>query len=42
MKARHLEGGKPVSEDVPAEYEDAAEEARSNLVELVVEATTSS
>ena len=38
MKARHLEGGKPVEEDIPEEYEVQAEEARSELVELVVEA----
>ena len=38
MKARHLEGGKPVVEDVPAEFADAAEAARAQLTELVVEA----
>lgn len=38
MKARHFEGGKPVVTDVPAEYKDAADEARANLTELVVEA----
>ena len=38
MKARHLENGKPVVEDVPAEYADAAETARAQLTELVVEA----
>ena len=38
MTARHLEDGKPVAEDIPAEYEQAAQDARSTLVELVVEA----
>ena len=38
MKARHLEGGKPVVTNVPAEYKDTADEARANLTELVVEA----
>ena len=38
MKARHLENGKPVEQDIPAEFQDFAEEARNNLVELVVEA----
>ena len=38
MKARYLEGGKPVVEDVPAEYAEAAEAARAQLTELVVEA----
>ena len=38
MKARHLVDGKPATEDIPAEYMAAAEEARANLVELVVEA----
>lgn len=39
MQARHLDDkGKPVSCDIPAEMADAAEEARSRLCELVVEA----
>ncbi|MBO7674159.1 MAG: elongation factor G [Atopobiaceae bacterium] len=38
MKARHLENGKVVEEDIPAEYADAAEEAREALVDLVAEA----
>lgn len=39
MQARHLDDkGKPVSCDIPAETADAAEEARSRLCELVVEA----
>lgn len=39
MQARHLDNkGKPVSCDIPAEMADAAEEARSRLCELVVEA----
>ena len=39
MQARHLDDkGKPVSCDIPAEVADAAEEARSRLCELVVEA----
>lgn len=38
MTARHLEDGKPVEEEIPAEYAEAAEAARSQLVELVVEA----
>jgi len=38
MKARHLENGKVVEEDIPAEYADAAEEARETLVDLVAEA----
>lgn len=38
MKARHLEGTSPVEEEIPAEYKDAADEARAQLVELVVEA----
>ena len=36
--ARHLENGKVVEEDIPAEYADAAEEARETLVDLVAEA----
>lgn len=39
MQARHLDDkGKPISCDIPAEMADAAEEARSRLCELVVEA----
>ncbi len=39
MKARHLDdAGKPAECDIPAEYADAAEEARAHLCELVVEA----
>lgn len=39
MQARHLDDkGKPVSCDIPAEMADAAEEARSRLCELAVEA----
>ncbi|MBQ6395368.1 MAG: elongation factor G, partial [Atopobiaceae bacterium] len=38
MKARHLENGKVVEEEIPAEFVDEAEDARSHLVELVVEA----
>lgn len=39
MKARHLDdAGKPAECDIPAEYADAAEEARARLCELVVEA----
>ena len=36
--ARHLEGGKVVEEPIPAEFEDAAAEARETLVDLVAEA----
>ena len=38
MKARHLENGKPVVEDVPAEFAEFADAARAQLTELVVEA----
>ena len=38
MKARHLEGGKPVVTDVPAAYAQAAEDARAQLTDLVAEA----
>ena len=38
MKARHLEKGKVVEEDIPDEYADAAEEARETLIDLVAEA----
>ena len=38
MKARHLEKGKVVEEEIPAEYADAAEEARETLIDLVAEA----
>ena len=37
-KARHLEGGKPVTEDIPAAYAEATQRAHDQLVELVVEA----
>lgn len=38
MKARHLVDGKPVEEDIPADMQAAADEARTHLSELVVEA----
>ena len=38
MKARHLEGGKPVVTDIPAAYTQAAEDARAQLTDLVAEA----
>ena len=38
MEARHLEGGKPVTSEIPAEFLDAAQSAREALTELVVEA----
>lgn len=38
MKARHLEGGKPVTGDIPSEYLDIAQAAHDTLAELVVEA----
>ncbi|MBP3884164.1 MAG: elongation factor G [Olsenella sp.] len=38
MRARHLEDGVPIEEDIPEEYLPAAEAAHSQLVELVVEA----
>ncbi len=38
MKARHLEDGKVVEEDIPAEMADAAAIAREALVDLVAEA----
>ncbi len=38
MKARHLENGKVIEEEIPAEYADAAAEARENLIDLVAEA----
>ena len=38
MTARHLEDGKPVVGDIPAEYLNAAQAAHDALVELVVEA----
>ena len=38
MKARHLENGKVVEEDVPAEFVDAAKSAHDELVDLVAEA----
>lgn len=38
MKARHLENGKPVAQDIPEDMLDAANAARDALCELVVEA----
>lgn len=38
QKARHLENGKVVEEEIPAEFVDAAAEARETLVDLVAEA----
>ena len=38
MKARHLVDGKPVEEDIPEDYLDAAQEAHETLVDLVAEA----
>ena len=38
MKARRLEGGKPVVTDIPAAYTQAAEDARAQLTDLVAEA----
>lgn len=38
MKARHLADGKPVEEDIPADMQAAAGDARARLAELVVEA----
>ncbi len=38
MRAHSLENGKPVEGDIPAEYADAAQAARDELTELVVEA----
>ncbi len=38
MRARHLEDGKIIEEDIPAEYTDAAQEAHDALVDLVAEA----
>ena len=38
MKARHLEGGKVVETEIPAEFADAAAEAREALVDAVAEA----
>ncbi|MDO4808311.1 MAG: GTP-binding protein, partial [Coriobacteriales bacterium] len=38
MKARHLQNGKVVEEEIPAEYADAAADARDTLVDLVAEA----
>ena len=38
MRARHMEDGKPVEQDIPAEYADAAQSAHDALCELVVEA----
>lgn len=38
MKARHLEGGKPVVMDIPDEFRAAAADARAQLTDLVAEA----
>lgn len=38
MKARHLDGGKVVEEDIPAELLAEAEAARETLIDLVAEA----
>ena len=38
MKARHLEGGKPVVTDIPDEFRAAADDARAQLTDLVAEA----
>ena len=38
MKARHLVDGKPVEEEIPEDYLDAAQEAHETLVDLVAEA----
>ncbi len=38
QRARHLENGKVIEEDIPAEYADEAAEARETLVDLVAEA----
>ena len=38
MKALHLQNGKSVVSEIPAEFADAAEEARETLVDLVAEA----
>ena len=38
MKARRVENAKEIVSDIPAEYEDQAESAREELVELVAEA----
>ncbi len=38
MTARHLENGKVVEEEIPAEFADAAAEARETLIDLVAEA----
>ncbi len=38
MKARHLENGKVVETEIPAEYADAAQDAHDTLVDLVAEA----
>ena len=38
MTARHLVDGKPVEEDIPEDYLDAAQEAHETLVDLVAEA----
>ena len=38
MTARHLENGKVVEEEIPADFADAAAEARETLIDLVAEA----
>ncbi|MBQ9007527.1 MAG: elongation factor G [Atopobiaceae bacterium] len=38
MTARHLENGKVVETDIPADYVDAAQDAHDTLVDLVAEA----
>ena len=38
MTARHLVDGKPVEEEIPEDYLDAAQEAHETLVDLVAEA----
>ncbi len=38
MTARHLDKGKVVEEEIPAEYADAAAEARETLIDLIAEA----
>ncbi len=38
MRARHLEDGKVVEQDIPAEFADAAQAAHDELIDLVAEA----
>lgn len=38
MEARHLENGKPVTSEIPAEYLEEAQKAHETLADLVVEA----